>query len=158
MPEAWKRYTLGPFGRSFPIKAIKGSTPPPPPPLLYFFLLWHWFCVFLASTADYYRVDKEDIVIGDTQETAPPPALPPVAQTLPSQPLDVLFIERRGGLTSVLSNIPLLCNREREKIYFPSCPSDKHYIIIQCKCCNLFQAFSRLVPRKKLLCLWPLKL
>lgn len=50
-----------------------------------------------ASTADYYRVDKEDIVIGDTQETAPPPALPPVAQTLPSQPLDVLFIERRDG-------------------------------------------------------------
>lgn len=156
MPEAWKRYTPGPFGRSFPIKAIKGSTPPPP--LLYFFLLWHWFCVLLASTADYYRVDKEDIVIGDTQETAPPPALPPVAQTLPSQPLDVLFIERRGGLISVLSNIPLLYNREREKIYFPSCPSDKHYIIIQCKCCNLFQAFSRLVPRKKLLCLWPLKL
>lgn len=113
---------------------------------------------FLASTADYYRVDKEDIVIGDTQETAPPPALPPVAQTLPSQPLDVLFIERRGGLTSVLSNIPLLYNREREKIYFPSCPSDKHYIIIQCKCCNVFQAFSSLVPRKKLLCLWPLKL
>ncbi|CAH3194502.1 unnamed protein product, partial [Porites evermanni] len=50
-----------------------------------------------ASTVDYYRVDKEDIVTGDTQETAPPPALPPVAQTLPSQPLDVLFIERRDG-------------------------------------------------------------
>ena len=60
----------------------------------------------LASTVDYYRVDKEDIVTGDTQETAPPPALPPVAQTLPSQPLDVLFIERRGDLTLVLSNIP----------------------------------------------------
>lgn len=156
MPEAWKRYTLGPFGRSFPIKAIKGSTPPPP--IIVFFPFMALILCFLASTADYYRVDKEDIVIGDTQETAPPPALPPVAQTLPSQPLDVLFIERRGGLTSVLSNIPLLCNREREKIYFPSCPSDKHYIIIQCKCCNLFQAFSRLVPRKKLLCLWPLKL
>lgn len=50
-----------------------------------------------VSTVDYYRVDKEDIVTGDTQETAPPPALPPIAQTLPSQPLDVLFIERRDG-------------------------------------------------------------
>jgi len=44
---------------------------------------------------DYYKVDKEDIVMGDTPETAPP-ALPPTAQTLPSQPLDVVFIERRG--------------------------------------------------------------
>ena len=49
----------------------------------------------LVSIVDYYKVDKEDIVTGETQETAPP-ALPPVAQTLPSQPLDVLFIERRG--------------------------------------------------------------
>ena len=52
----------------------------------------------LVSIVDYYRVDKEDIVTGDTPETAPP-ALPPVAQTLPSQPLDVLFIERRGELS-----------------------------------------------------------
>ena len=94
-----------------------------PAPLLYFFLLWHWFCVLLASTVDYYRVDKEDIVTGDTQETAPPPALPPVAQTLPSQPLDVLFIERRGELTSVLSNIPVLYYREaclffRQALYY----------------------------------------
>lgn len=49
-----------------------------------------------VSIVDYYKVDKEDIVTGETQETAPP-ALPPVAQTLPSQPLDVLFIERRDG-------------------------------------------------------------
>lgn len=54
--------------------------------------------VFLsASTVDYYKVDKEDIVVADTPETAPP-ALPPTAQTLPSQPLDVVFIERRGKL------------------------------------------------------------
>ena len=51
----------------------------------------------LVSIVDYYRVDKEDIVTADTTETAPP-ALPPVSQTLPSQPLDVLFIERRGDL------------------------------------------------------------
>ena len=50
-----------------------------------------------ASTVDYYKVDKEDIVVADTPETAPP-ALPPTAQTLPSQPLDVVFIERRGKL------------------------------------------------------------
>lgn len=42
-------------------------------------------------------MDKEDIVVADTPETAPP-ALPPTAQTLPSQPLDVVFIERRGKL------------------------------------------------------------
>lgn len=42
-------------------------------------------------------MDKEDIVVADTPETAPP-ALPPMAQTLPSQPLDVVFIERRGKL------------------------------------------------------------
>lgn len=54
--------------------------------------------IFLsASTVDYYKVDKEDIVVADTPETAPP-ALPPTAQTLPSQPLDVVFIERRGKL------------------------------------------------------------
>ena len=40
-------------------------------------------------------MDKEDIVVSNTSETSPP-ALPPVAQTLPSQPLDVVFIERRG--------------------------------------------------------------
>ena len=51
--------------------------------------------VLSASTVDYYKVDKEDIVMADTQETAPP-TLPPTAQTLPSQPLDVVFIERRG--------------------------------------------------------------
>lgn len=50
-----------------------------------------------ASTVDYYKVDKEDIVVADMPETAPP-ALPPTAQTLPSQPLDVVFIERRGKL------------------------------------------------------------
>ena len=50
-------------------------------------------------------MDKEDIVVGDTPETAPP-TLPPVAQTLPSQPLDVVFIERRGNLkSSVIGNI-----------------------------------------------------
>lgn len=48
-----------------------------------------------ASIVDYYKVDKEDIVVSNTSETSPP-ALPPVAQTLPSQPLDVVFIERRG--------------------------------------------------------------
>lgn len=56
----------------------------------------------LVSIVDYYRVDKEDIVTADTTETAPP-ALPPVAQTLPSQPLDVLFIERRGDFKSFIS-------------------------------------------------------
>ena len=56
----------------------------------------------LVSIVDYYRVDKEDIVTADTMETAPP-ALPPVAQTLPSQPLDVLFIERRGDFKSFIS-------------------------------------------------------
>ena len=57
--------------------------------------------VFLsASTVDYYKVDKEDIVVADTPETAPP-ALPPTAQTLPSQPLDVVFIERRGKQTII---------------------------------------------------------
>ena len=58
-----------------------------------------FFYVFLlfitASIVDYYKVDKEDIVVSNTSETSPP-ALPPVAQTLPSQPLDVVFIERRG--------------------------------------------------------------
>lgn len=54
-----------------------------------------------ASTVDYYKVDKEDIVVADTPETAPP-ALPPTAQTLPSQPLDVVFIERRGKLQVVI--------------------------------------------------------
>ncbi|RMX60153.1 hypothetical protein pdam_00010103 [Pocillopora damicornis] len=49
-----------------------------------------------ASIVDYYKVDKEDIVVSNTSETSPP-ALPPVAQTLPSQPLDVVFIERRDG-------------------------------------------------------------
>lgn len=49
-----------------------------------------------ASTVDYYKVDKEDIVVSNTTETSPP-VLPPVAQTLPSQPLDVVFIERRDG-------------------------------------------------------------
>ena len=57
-------------------------------------ILFHAF-VLSASTVDYYKVDKEDIVMADTQETAPP-TLPPTAQTLPSQPLDVVFIERRG--------------------------------------------------------------
>jgi len=54
-----------------------------------------------ASTVDYYKVDKEDIVVADTPETAPP-ALPPTAQTLPSQPLDVVFIERRGKLEVII--------------------------------------------------------
>ena len=46
-------------------------------------------------------MDKEDIVVADTPETAPP-ALPPTAQTLPSQPLDVVFIERRGKLGVII--------------------------------------------------------
>ena len=58
-----------------------------------------------ASTVDYYKVDKEDIVVADTSETAPP-ALPPTAQTLPSQPLDVVFIERRGKLQVVIVQFP----------------------------------------------------
>ena len=45
---------------------------------------------------DYYKVDKEDIVTVEATTDTTVPALPPVAQTLPSQPLDVLFIERRG--------------------------------------------------------------
>ena len=67
---------------------------------IYFYLFIYFLFIFKfiisASTVDYYKVDKEDIVAGDTTETAPP-ALPPVAQTLPSQPLDVVFIERRGN-------------------------------------------------------------
>ena len=47
-------------------------------------------------------MDKEDIVVADTTETAPP-ALPPTAQTLPSQPLDVVFIERRGKLKVIIT-------------------------------------------------------
>ena len=50
-------------------------------------------------------MDKEDIVVADTPETAPP-ALPPTAQTLPSQPLDVVFIERRGKLQVVIVQFP----------------------------------------------------
>lgn len=50
-----------------------------------------------VSLVDYYKVDKEDIVTTNTAPDSAPPALPPVAQTLPSQPLDVLFIERRDG-------------------------------------------------------------
>ena len=119
LPYAWSLKKVNPLWAELP--HIGHYREYSPPPIIVFFLLWHWFCVLLASTVDYYRVDKEDIVTGDTQETAPPPALLPVAQTLPSQPLDVLFIERRGELTSVLSNIPLLYNREREKFSFPSC-------------------------------------
>ena len=58
--------------------------------------------LILVSLVDYYKVDKEDIVTTNTAPESAPPALPPVAQTLPSQPLDVLFIERRGDLAHFL--------------------------------------------------------
>ena len=58
--------------------------------------------LILVSLVDYYKVDKEDIVTTNTAPDSAPPALPPVAQTLPSQPLDVLFIERRGDLAHFL--------------------------------------------------------
>ena len=47
-----------------------------------------------------FKVDKEDIVTGDSAGTnhVPPPAANMVT-TLPSQPLDVLFIERKGNVS-----------------------------------------------------------
>jgi len=69
-------------------------------------ILFHAF-VLSASTVDYYKVDKEDIVMGDNPETAPP-ALPPTAQTLPSQPLDVVFIERRGKVEANTLLTPII--------------------------------------------------
>lgn len=73
---------------------------------------------------DYYRVDKEDIVTADTTEAAPP-ALPPVAQTLPSQPLDVLFIERRDGHGFTRERKTRLLQMQEERKEPQSTPSNR---------------------------------
>ncbi|XP_032241891.1 transmembrane protein 237 [Nematostella vectensis] len=49
-----------------------------------------------VSMVDYYKVDKEDLVVADSSLAAPPPN-PSIAQTLPSQPLDIVFIQNRDG-------------------------------------------------------------
>ncbi|XP_020630126.1 transmembrane protein 237A-like isoform X1 [Orbicella faveolata] len=77
-----------------------------------------------ASTVDYYKVDKEDIVVADTPETAPP-ALPPTAQTLPSQPLDVVFIERRDGQGFTRERKTRLLQLEEERKEPQSIPSSR---------------------------------
>ncbi|KAJ7334550.1 hypothetical protein OS493_014874 [Desmophyllum pertusum] len=79
----------------------------------------------VVSTVDYYKVDKEDIVTGDTPETVAPPALPPVAQTLPSQPLDVVFIERRDGQGFTRERKTRLLELEEERKQPQSAPSSR---------------------------------
>ncbi|XP_031558406.1 transmembrane protein 237A-like [Actinia tenebrosa] len=46
-----------------------------------------------VSMVDTFKVDKEDIVAGEPA----PPSNPSLSQTLPSQPLDVVFIQTRDG-------------------------------------------------------------
>ena len=63
--------------------------------------------IIVASFCGGFKVDKEDIVLEDSNAPkVPPPIISTSAAAnspslLPSQPLEVLFIERKGG--SVLS-------------------------------------------------------
>ena len=56
--------------------------------------------IFLASFCGGFKVDKEDIVVEENTTTKVPAAITAVnaPSLVPSQPLEVLFIERKGML------------------------------------------------------------
>lgn len=97
-----------------------------------------------ASVVDYYKVDKEDIVTVEATTDTTVPALPPVAQTLPSQPLDVLFIERRDGHGFTRERKTRLLQMEEDKKELPSVPSRRQMTTAEFAVSvhNAFRSFS----------------